>query len=633
MRLLLLALILLPQAIFAQSRRPIPYPVLPPDNYLQAIERGTRTASGAPGDSYWTNYARYDIDAVLRPGENLLSGSATIRYFNNSPDPIPDIRVHLRMNMLRPEAMRNWPIAETTSGMVLTEVRAGGSTVGEQPPSAGIGYSIDGTVMQIRLPEPVAPGDSIDLAFAWHFRIPEGAPRLGRDATAYFLGYWYPQIAVYDDLQGWDAQQYRGAGEFYMDFADYDVRIRAPEGWLVPATGVLQNKSEVLTDDVIRRLEMARAGTDVVAVVGPDDRGVGNATPDAADDTLTWHYKAERVRDFAFGASEEYLWDAASAEVADSAGAESSAMVHAFYRPEKTNWADVADYGRFTLEYVSRLMMPYPYPQATAVEGPFPFGGIEFPMITLMGGNPGPTGLFEMTAHEFIHNWWPMIVSSNEKRHMWQDEGLTHLATNMAGATYFDVWDSMNADNLYLRTAGNETPIMRHADSYPSTLDFLISIYPKPKIAYDILGGLYGHDRLMEAVRTYTERWAFKHPTPWDMFRTIEDVLGDDLDWLWSSWFYENWTLDQAVGGVELEDRGVMVRIRDDGLAPMPVPVAVTYADGSVRRRTLPVSAWLAGNREATVLFPSGEVARVEIDPEGFMPDVDRGDNVWTATP
>src|SRR5690606_25929331 len=255
------------------------------------------------------------------------------------------------------------------------------------------------------------------------------------------------------------------------------------------------------------------------------------------------------------------------------------------------------------------------------------------PTITLMGGNPPPRALFEMTVQELAHNWWPMVVGSNEKRDMWQDEGLTHFSTQLVRDAYYEGWQSLNPDAIYLQIAGTETPIMRHADLYPTLYELLVAIYPKPKMAIDLLGGLYGPERTLDAIRTYSERWAFRHPAPWDLFATFEDVLGEDLDWLWRSWFYENWALDQAVAGAEETDAGILVRVRDEGMAPMPTPVTVTYADGSERSQTLPVSAWLAGNREATLLFPGGEVARVEVDPVGFMPDVNRGNNVWTAAP
>ena len=631
-RLIVLALLLLPAAASAQPERAIPYPVLPPAYYAEALERGTRTETGAPGSAYWTNHASYEMDVTLRPSEYLLSGTSSVRYLNNSPDVLDEIFVHLRQNLLQPTAQRNWPIEETTEGMVIESVAVDGAPLSFRTPNAGAGYFVQGTLMRIELAEPLAAGDDLTISFAWHFTVPVGAPRMGRDSTAYFLGYWYPQIGVYDDLQGWDVQQYRGAGEFYMEFADYEVTVRAPDDWLIPATGVLQNPEDVLSSRVRARLATAASSAEVVQVVPESERGAGAATVDAASDTLVWRYRAEQVRDFAFGASPEFVWDAVMADVgdADGDGARDTALVHAFYRPDMSTWTQVAEFGRFGLEFLSEYIMPYPYPHATAVEGPFPFGGIEYPMITLMGGNPPPRALFEMTVHEFAHNWWPMIVGSNEKRYMWQDEGPTHLATTRAGEAYYEGWRSFNPDQIYFGIAGNETPIMQHGDLFPNINELIIAIYPKTKMAIEMLAGVYGTDRVHLALRRYSEQWAFKHPSPWDFFNVFEEVLGQDLDWLWSAWFYENWTLDQAVANVESSERGVLVTVADEGIAPMPVPVTVTYADGETSSQTLSVSAWLAGNHEASLLFPAGDVARVEIDPVGFMPDVDRSDNTWT---
>ena len=634
----ILALVLLMTVPFAPARGQVDPPrprleaVVPPASFLEAVEAGTRTLTGRPGERYWQNGASYTIEAVLSPEQHALAAHQAVAYSNNSPDTLRVIWVHLRQNILQHDAPRNWQIGETTEGVQVEEVRVAGETLTAVEAEHEPGYTVTGTLMRITLRKPLPPGGTEHLFFRWWFRIAEGAPRMGRDESSYFLGYWYPQIAVYDDVRGWDAQQYLGAGEFYMDFADYDVTVKAPDDWLIAATGVLQNPEEVYTAAVRERLARVRSGG-ITRVVEAPGGGAASPTLDVPGDTLRWHFRAESVRDFAFGASTRYLWDATTAVVgdADGDGDVDSTQVHAFYRPDKTNWSDAAEYGRFTIEYMSELIFPYPYPHATAVDGPSHFGGMEFPMITVMGGDMRPKALFEVTAHEFIHNWWPMIVSTNEKRHMWMDEGLTHYATGRIANTYFDAWQSINPDAIYRMMAGSETEIMRHGDRYPNTGDLLTAMYPKAKISFDILSAVYGQSEVDRALAVYSRRWAFRHSTPWDFFATFEEVLEDDLDWLWTSWFFETWTLDQAVADVEETSDGVRITIRDEGRAPMPVPIEVTYADGRTVRRVLPASPWLAGNREAVALFRAGDVERVEIDPEEMLPDVDRRDNVWTA--
>ena len=619
----------------AQTSRPIPYPVLPPPAFEKAIENGTRTTTGLPGDTYWTNTADYTIAVSLSPETKQLSGAQTIRYYNNSPDELGFVMVHLRQNLHKEGAMRN-RFVPITGGITLSEVRADGQVLAESPSSrAQAGYRIRGTVMQVFLPEAIAPGGSAELTLAWRFEVPSlGTPRMGQDGDVFYLAYWYPQMAVYDDVNGWKADQYMGNGEFYMGYGSYDVRITVPAGWLVGATGTLQNPDAVLTAQTRTRLAKAAQTRETVSIVGTDERNAGTSTMAGEAGSLTWHFKADAVRDFAFGTSDRYVWDATSANVGDhnNDGQNDTAMIHAFYRPEKATWKRSAEFAQFSIEHLSQTVMPYPYPHMTTMEGIIG-GGMEYPMMTLIGGGRNYRSLFGVTYHEISHMWFPMIVGQDEKQYTWMDEGLTSFNTNDGASAFWqqNAWDPNRQGYYRIAGSGREVESMRHGDDYPDgTPARGIAGYSKPAVSMHALRGLIGEDRFRPIYKEYARRWAFKHPQPYDLFNTFEDQLGEDLDWFWRTMFYETWTLDQAVASVDQRSEQVVVSIEDQGLSPMPARVRVTYEGGHTAEQVIPVNVWLSGQRQATLTFAPGTVTRVEIDPEQFFPDVDRQNNVWT---
>ena len=618
-----------------QQRRPIPYPITLDQPFQRAVEKGTRTRSGEPGPNYWTNTATYDLRATVDPGANVLRGSGTIRYRNNSPDTLQQLVVHLRQNIHREGAIRNRP-AEITGGMSLDRLDLGGDEdlrrvrSRQQLQRLGQGYVVQDTRLIIFPPERLMPDSTATLNLDWHFQIP-GADnfRMGQDGEVYFLAYWYPHMAVYDDVRGWTAQPYQGDGEFYMGYADYDLSITVPEGWLVGATGTLQNPDDVLPDSVRARLDRARRTGEIVSVVDSSERGVGTATAaaPAGDSTLTWRFSAEQVRDVAFGTSDDFVWDATTAETGTG-----TSMIHSFYRPEKTTWQRSAEFARFSIEHLSDMLIPYPYPHMTAVEGPIG-GGMEFPMITHIGDPTSDEALFGVTYHEISHEWFPMIVGTNEKAYAWFDEGTTVFNETEGRDDFFpdqDAWAS--SEHYYFRFASTvETPSMRHADRYPvSGIDRYLASYDKPGVMLHALRGILGEETFFEAYRTFTERWAYKHPTPYDFFNTFEDVAGRELDWFWRGTLYETWTMDHAVQSVEQTEDGAVVTVADEGQLPMPVLLRATFADGRTVERRVGVEPWLNGKRSVEVPL-DGTVTEVRIDADKMLPDLDRSNNTWSA--
>ena len=618
--------------------RPTPNPVTPPPDFQDAIEQGTRTMTGEPGPEYWTNTADYTIDATLDPDTALLSGHATIDYHNNAPDSLQQLVMHLRQNLHKEGTIRNRSV-QITGGMDVSTVIVEDDTLSELSPTGmrrgESGYAITDTRMIVIPPSRVAPDESTTLAVDWSFEIPEGegAPRMGHDDEVFYLGYWYPQMAVYDDLAGWVAEPYQGNGEFYMGYGSYDVSITVPEGWLVGGTGTLQNESDVLTHRTRDRLAQAADSDTVVTIVGPEEREVGTSTAASDDGTLTWRFQADDVRDFAFSASDRHVWDATTAATNDPD--QPRTMIHALYRPDTRAWNRAAEFAQFSIEHLADMLIPYPYPHMTVVEGAIG-GGMEYPMITLIGGNRTDRSLFNVTYHEISHMWFPMLVGSNEKRYMWMDEGTTTFNTAEGYTDFFDEDGWLRSRQFYLQIAGTgrEVESMRHADQYPPDVDSparTIASYSKPGLVLRALKGMVEDDAFYEAYRTFAERWTYKHPAPHDLFHTFEDVLDMELGWFWRTWLYETWTLDHAIEDVETHDAGTTVTITDEGNAPMPVPLRVTYANGDTEERMLPVDPWLAGNRGVTTTFTGGPVERITIDPEQYFPYLDRATNSWTA--
>ena len=620
--------------------RPIPYPVFETQGFARAVERGTRTRTGAPGPNYWQQYAQYQLQAELDPAANRLTGHGTIHYTNNSPDTLRTLFVHLYQNLFRDNSPRldEVPI---TGGMQLSRVAIGGQTLSEGLRTPGAGYVVNGTVMRIRPADAVLPGQSVDLEFAWSFTVPpDGAPRGGQDGQVWFISYWYPQMCVYDDVEGWNTDPYLGNAEFYMGYGDYDVALTVPEGWLIGSTGRLMNPEEVLSQQTRDRLAAARTTHEVTHVVTDADRGAGRATARGANGKLTWRFRATNVRDVDWGASDRYLWDATIAVVGDANGdgRPDTAMAYTFRRPEKTGWAADGNVSvQYAVEFLSRFLWPYPWPNMTSMDGVRSCSGMEYPMITCIGGGMG-NSVFGVTLHETGHMWFPMMVGSDETAHGWQDEGLTTYNTDI-GAWERQAEGRRQADpNLgnkmgYLSFArtGQEVDLMRHGDQYPiGTAAYGVASYPKMATNLASLRALLGDSVFLRGYREYGRRWLYKHPTPYDFFNTFNDASGRDLSWFWRTWFYETWTLDQAIAAVRPEGDALVVEVEDRGLAPMPARVVVTRQDGRIERLEVPVETWLAGSRHARLRVADGAtVTRIEIDPESAFPDVDRTNQVW----
>jgi hypothetical protein len=612
---------------------PVPY-----TNAMRAaLERGTRTLDGVPGPRYWQQRVNYRIDAELDPASARLSGTETITYQNHSPDTLREVRFLLYQNAYAPGVPRTRTVP-VTGGMTLEHVAVDGRPARAAPAgTAPLTYTVAGTQMRLVLPRPLPPGSGTSIDIAWSYTVPpRGAPRTGHiDNEVFVVAQWYPQVATYDDVHGWHAIPYWTNGEFYLEYGDFDVTLNLPEGWIVDGSGTLVNADEVLSTQTLERLDRALSQDSIVNVVTAEDIDAGTATQRTPGGQLAWRYVARNVRDFAFAASGQYAWDATRALLpdADGDGTRETVLVNALYRPQFEAWREGARYTRHAVTFHAEHWHPYIYPKITAAEGPI--GGMEYPMIVFIGSPSNAQALYAVISHEVAHEWYPMMVGSNESRYAWQDEGLVTYVEDLSVAEYFPAsTPALATQAAYLRIAGSdlEKPIMTAPDLFGVGPQYGVAAYTKPGTMLRALGVVIGDDNVHRALQLYAERWLLRHPTPYDFFATVESVAGRDLDWFWHPWFFGTATLDQAVAEVRTGDGRAEIVIEDLGDAPMPVPLRITFGDGSVIERELPVEPWLAGRtRQALTIDAPGGVARVEIDPGLQMPDVERANNTWIA--
>lgn len=612
--------------------------IIPPPEFRQAVERGTRTATGEPGPAYWQNFTDYQLDLRVDTEEPRVEGTAIIRYHNNSPHTLPGLVLDLTQNFHAPGGMRLETV-EITGGMELQRITVNGQEIQTGALATDMsGYQTDGTKLIILLPEPLSGGASIELGIDWSVAIPaQGAGgRMGHNAgNLIHLAYFYPQMAVFDDVIGWSPDHFLGTAEFYSGFGNYEVTVEAPAGWLVAGTGRLINAEEVLAPAVLERLALAEQSDTVVHVVTSAQL---DEVTRASSGTQRWTFRADSIRDVAYSLTRESVWDAARTPIGDrdGDGTVDYARVDAIYRNTAPLWTELTGYAQHALSFLSEYTgMPYPWPHMTSVEGAGIIGGgMEFPMITLMGDYTaaGADALYSVTAHEFAHMWVPMQVATDERRYAWVDEGMTNFAENQSREDFSPGIEAQEGDRgpyLNIARAEQEGEIMRRSDYHYPGNSYVIATYYKPSTLLATLRSLLGEETFLEAYRTFLQRWRYKHPYPWDLWNTFEDVSGQDLSWFWKSWYYTTGVLDQAVESVAAGPQGTRIVISSPGDIPMPTRLSIELDDGSTLEREISVEQWFGGVRENVLEVP-GTVTRVEIDPQGLFPDVDRQNNVWT---
>lgn len=598
-----------------------------------------RSASGKPGPSYWQQRADYLIKASLDPAQRRVTGSENITYTNNSPEALDQLWLQVDQNLFRPgsqgsavqPADSRWRGSFPGGGYDITSVAI--IQNGKRTPAL---FQINDTAMRIPLTEPLAAkGGKIEIAVDYSFTVPNyGADRMGyldvQQGTVFEIAQWYPRLYVYDDVNGWNPLPYLGQGEFYLEYGDFDVELTVPRDFIVVATGELQNPADVLTAEQRRRLDRARTSAETVTVIAPEDVGKPSIRP-AGKGPLTWKYRAQNVHDFTWAASQAFIWDAASYK---------NTLVMSVYpqeglgTTEKPGWEMSTQYARHTIQDYSETWFPYPWPVAINVGGIV--GGMEYPMIVFCSVKARGNSLFSVTDHELGHNWFPMIVGSDERRYGWMDEGFNTFINHYSKIDYYgpttNLINSESSDQVAAKMAsGVPQPSLTQPDEMRRA-DWGFLNYTKPAKGLIILREyVLGPQRFDAAFKEYIQRWAYKHPQPADFFRTIEGVSGEDLDWFWKEWFYGTGTLDQGITSVTVDNGRTVVTLANNQQMVMPVQMQVIYQDGSSELVRIPVQAWAASDTFRAPLAKA-DVSSITLDPQQILPDVDRSNNSWSAT-
>ena len=612
-------------------------------------ERGNdrHAANGEPGLKYWQNRANYNIKANIDTTSKTLSASEEIDYINNSPDALQFLWLQLDQNTYKKTARSNFetdtpPAAnQHTDGYQIESVYITNGKVTQKA-----NFIISDTRMQIRLPKALAPnGAHIKLSIKYNYNIP--AVFGGRtdyndtkNGKIYEIAQWFPRMCVYDDSQGWDTLPFLGAGEFYLEYGDIDYQVTVPWDMIVAGSGELLNPAQVLTPTQISRLAAARNSDKTVMI--RDVNEVNNpSTRPVHTGTLTWHFRMNNTRDVAFGASKAYVWDAARVNL--PGGKKSLAMsVYPVESAGNDAWGRATEYLKKSIEHFSEKWFVYPYPVAINEAGTA--GGMEYPGIVFDGINDKGKELYWVTAHEIGHNWFPMIVGSNERRYAFMDEGFNTFIDIYASDAFNNGEYGLKRDGEYAPGGGNpadeiiptiidpDAPaIITAADAVPEKYRHQVE-YFKPAFGLVLLREqILGNDRFDYAFRNYIHKWAFKHPQPDDFFRSMDNGAGEDLSWFWKGWFYNNLKLDLELVGAEYVDndpkKGLKVSVVNLEAMAMPFTVEVVLKNGSKQRMQVPVEAWLQ-NKIATFVVPTTqEVSRVIVDPDAALPDVNRGNN------
>jgi hypothetical protein len=638
-----------------------------------------RNAAGMPGPRYWQQKVDYVIEASLDTVEHVIDGSERIIYTNNSPDVLRYLWLQLDQNTRSEEYSRSYQAQGALPERISPRARRfvgldrfdGGFRLSRVQLVGGNGmlseadYRINNTVMRVNLEEPLQPGATQSLEIDWSYRIPDfgrGGKELVSDGWIYEMAQWFPRMSVYDDVNGWQTDQFMGRGEFYLEFGDYDVSLTVPRNHIVDATGVLQNPTEVLTQEQMDRLAQAYLTEEPQFIVTADEVMDPRARPEGTG-MLTWRFVAEDVRDFAWVSSKTYVWDAAGFAYREG---ETPIAVHSVYpRDAMPLWDKVSTRATVqTLKTYGRLAFEYPYPKAVNANGLA--GGMEYPMIAFCGARPQPDGTYSdaversligVTIHEVGHNWFPMIVATDERKWTWMDEGLNTFLQYYGEQDYAEtycggVW-TQTEDCSYPSRRGPATNIvsyMQDPDQVPlmteSDLihkDFGNNGYAKPATGLVMLREhVLGEASFDDAFGGYSQAWMFKKPQPADFFRSMEEGAGENMAWFWRGWFYTTHANDQAIDNVTTQaaaelvgsdDRGAhyhRVKVDNAGGLVMPLELEVTFEDGTKQRMDLPVDVWRNNELTFTVgFFADQGIVEVVLDPDESYADIDRSNNVW----
>ena len=599
-----------------------------------------RSAGGQPGPQYWQNSADYKIACTLDTAAHKVSGTVTITYTNNSPDDLHFLWLQLDQNIYKEDSRGSATTTQTGGRWGNTGFTQGHAIQSVSVEVEGKKFTprqtLTDTRLQLWLEQPLKSGGAkATISLSYSFTVPQyGTDRMGRlqtrNGTIYEVAQWFPRMAVYDDVQGWNVLPYIGAGEFYLEYGNYDYTITAPADMIVVASGALQNEREVYNSTQLTRLNQARNSDKTVVIRSASE--VGDKKAKSKSGNLTWQFRMENARDIAWAASRAFVLDAARMNL--PRGKKALAMsAYPVESIKKDGWQRSTEMVKASVEHYSHKWFEYPYPTAINVAGVV--GGMEYPGIVFCSYKDAGAELWGVTDHEFGHTWFPMIVGTNERKYAWMDEGFTTFINGLSTKAF-----NKGEFAQFSYFPGDITPFVfiDDMDALMTAPDVAqqgnlgIAAYEKPSIMLNALrDAVLGPERFDKAFKTYIERWAYKHPTPWDFFRTMENVAGEDLSWFWRAWVFNNWRFDVALKEVSYVDNdpknGTDIIIQNVEQMAMPVEVLVKESNGKQHRIPLPVEVWQRGPDWIFTVPTTSKVTEVVLDPDKKLPDFNRNNN------
>lgn len=599
-----------------------------PLNFKKAYTGGTRSYDGKPGKHYWQNRADYAMNITVEPVSQILSGKEEITYYNNSPDTLNVLVVHLYPNIFRKGAVRDYPAdpADLTDGVDIEMIRVNGKEIDLSPHKRKV--RIQNTLLYVLPNDPVSPESETEIAVEWNFSMNSNSHlRTGKvDSSTFFVAYFYPRLAVYDDIDDWNTANYTGQKEFYHDFGNYDVTVNVPPNYLIWATGELQNADDVLEEEYLERFLRAKQSDEIIHIIDADDADRMKIT--SGKKPNSWNYKADNVTDFAFATSDHYLWDASGMVVDRETGRRT--LIQTAYDRNSDDFYQVCKLARKAVYYMSNQFpgIPFPYPSITVFNG---LSEMEYPMMVNDYSVENYAFLIELTSHEIFHTYFPFYTGLNETKYAWMDEGLTVLGEYLI-ASYIDTTEQKEIfmASSYQQNMGNdwEMPLFSNSLNIRS-ITYFFNSYPKAGTFFYILRDLLGEDLFNQAIQQFIHRWNGKHPTPYDLFFTIEDIARTDLSWFVKPWFFEFGYPDLAIKDVRDKEHAVIVTIEKKGIYPVPVALTIEYIDGSSLNVHRTAEVWKDGRTILNVEIENFSGIKKILLGNHLVLDANNSDNVW----
>lgn len=597
-----------------------------PRNVKMAYENGTRSMDGKPGKNYWQNTADYNISISIDPETRLVTGSEEITYKNNSPNDIEAPAIRLTMNIHRPGAARERAASADylTDGIIIDEFKENGVARDWKDNRS--------TVQSVRLSKKVAPGETLKLSFRWHYELSKESGREGMiHENSFFLAYFYPRVAVFDDIDGWDRVQFTEAHEFYNDFNNYVFEVNAPKNFVVWATGDLQNPDEVLEPKFAKRLKDSYTSNDVIHVASHDEMKDKAVT--LQKERLTWKWKTNDISDVAIAVSDNYIWDAGSVVVDKATGRRAS--VQSAYNIEAKDFEKMVEYGKHALGWASENYpgVPYPFSKTTIVRG---FADMEYPMMVNDSSFGDPTFARFVAEHEILHTWFPFYMGINERRYGFMDEGWASAFENLIAkhdlgeeqSTKFFQQFRVNGWALN-PSASSDIPIITAGDSITGAASGS-NQYGKAAAGYLALKDLLGDAVFKKSLHEFMNRWHGKHPLPWDMFNSFNNASGQDLNWFFNSWYFTHGYIDLAVAGVSKTEGGSSIALKNIGGFPAPVDLKITFENGSIETYHQTPAIWAKNLDQTTVKISTKKAVKSVALDGGIFVDANSKNNSWT---